>query len=292
MTPELVIKMNCTIGESPVWDERTADFYWIDNRQWKVYRWNGKTVDMIASFGQHLGFIALRELDGLAVGLKDGYHFVDTDSGKDTFIVSPEPGRNNGRFNDGKADPAGRLWGGTQTTHLDDGSGEVLDDSGLYCMDEHCHVKKMLSGVIQGNGMGWSSDSKKFYFIDSERYCVQEFDYDIDKNELSNGRGCVNIPSDMGIPDGMAVDDEGNIWVALWAGYAVVKFDPIKGTVMEKVELPVPNVTSCCFGGADFTELYVTTAALATDLEKYPLAGSVFKIKTKVPGRPTYRFKG
>ena len=168
----------------------------------------------------------------------------------------------------------------------------MLANSGLYCLDENLQVKQTLMGVIQGNGMGWSADAKKFYFIDTERFCVQDFDYDIEKNALSNGRVCVAVPKEMGIPDGMTVDDEGNIWVALWGGHGVIKYDPKTGDILDKVEVPAPNVTSCCFGGEKLDELYITTASLLTDLEQYPLAGSVFKVKPGVTGRPSYKFKG
>lgn len=292
MKPELAIKCNCTIGEGPVWDEQTGKFYFVDNREWKAFCCNGTKVEKMISFEKQLGFIVLREQGGLVAGMKDGYYFVDFDGAEPQFVVSPEPDRPDGRFNDGKVDPAGRVWGGTQTTNLDTGCGEVLPNSGLYSLDETLQVKKVLSGVIQGNGMGWSADTKKFYFIDTERFCVQEFDYDIERNELSNGRVCVAVPGEMGIPDGMTVDDEGNIWVALWGGHAVIKYDPRTGNILEKVEMPVPNVTSCCFGGKNMDELYITTAALGTDLEQYPLAGSVFKIKPGVTGRPSYKFKG
>ena len=292
MKAELYIKMGCAIGEGPVWDEETGKLYFVDNINGKVYCFNKQEAKEIASFDKKLGFIALRERGGMVVGLKDGFYYEDLNGEKPRFIVSPEPGRTDGRFNDGKADPAGRMWGGTQTTNLDTGCGEVIPNSGLYCMDENGQVKQMLGGVIQGNGMGWNKNATKFYFIDTERFCVQEFDYDVEKNELSNGRVCVEIPKEMGIPDGMTVDDEGNIWVALWGGYAVIKYDPATGGILDRVDVEAPNVTSCCFGGENMDELYITTAALLTDLDKYPLAGSVFKVNPGVTGQPSYKFKG
>lgn len=292
MNAELYIKMRCTIGEGPVWDEETGILYFVDNREGKVYSFDEKELKEVVSFDKKLGFVVLREQGGMVAGLKDGYYYEDLNGEAPRFIASPEPGRTDGRFNDGKADPAGRIWGGTQTTNIDTGSGEVIADSGLYCLDEKGNVKQMLSEVIQGNGMGWNKDATKFYFIDTERFCVQEFDYDIQKNELSNGRVCVEVPKEMGIPDGMAVDDEGNIWVALWGGYSVIKYDPSTGAVLDKVDVEAPNVTSCCFGGEKMDELYITTASLLTDLDKYPLAGSVFKVNPGVTGRPSFKFKG
>ena len=293
MKAELICSCGCTIGEGPVWDGNNNKLYFIDNRKWELYCWNGMEIEGRRSFPTQLGFVVLREQGGFVAGLKDGwYSFSDLERGELCFLKSPEPGRSDGRFNDGKVDPAGRVWGGTQTTHLDTGEGEVLPNSGLYSLDEDHQVKRVLDGVIQGNGMGWSADAKKFYFIDTERYCVQEFDYDIRRNELSHGRVCVTVPREEGIPDGMTVDDDGNIWVALWGGWCVNKYDPKTGILLDRAEVPVPNVTSCCFGGRALNELYITTAAFGTDLVAHPQAGGLFRVRPGVTGRPSYPFKG
>ena len=291
MRPELVVDSRCVIGEGPVWDSASGKLYFIDNRTWRLYCWNGSEIENTMYFDKNVGFVVVREGGGLVAGLKDGYYFVDFDD--------PEPktaalikGKVPERFNDGKVDPAGRLWGDTMPLSLDTGEGEVGPDSAVYCMDGDRKVKTMLEGVIQGNGLGWTKDAKKFYFIDTMRFCVQEFDYDIASNTLSNGRVCVEIPQEVGIPDGMTVDDEGMIWVALWGGHAVMRYDPATGALLERVEIPAPNVTSCCFGGEKLDELYITTASYGTDMEQYPHAGGVFKIRPGVTGQPSYRFKG
>ncbi len=290
--PELVVDARCIIGEGPVWDERTGKLYFIDILGRSMYCFNGREIEGKIEFDQSLGFAVLRERGGVVAGLQKGFYFADFGGQPAVQVCDPEPQREDGRFNDGKVDPAGRVWGGTMPVSLDTGYGEAGPDSAVYCMDENGSVKTMLTGVIQGNGMGWTNDAKKFYFIDTQKFCVQEFDYDIDKNELSNGRVCVTVPSEMGIPDGMTVDDEGKIWVALWGGSAVCRWDPQTGEVMERVELPALNVTSCCFGGEGMGELFITTASLNTDMEKYPHAGGVFKIKPGVKGAASYRFRG
>ncbi len=292
MKPELVVSSGCTIGEGPVWDERTEKLYFIDILGRKLFCWNGREIEGTITFDQSLGFAVLRESGGVVAGLQTGFYFADFDGSSARQVADPEPGREDGRFNDGKVDPAGRVWGGTMPVCLDTGYGEAGPDSALYCLDETLKVKTMLTGVIQGNGMAWSADAKKFYFIDTQRFCVQEFDYDLGENQLSNGRVCVEIPREMGIPDGMTIDDEGMLWVALWGGSAVGRYNPTDGTLLERVEFPAMNVTSCCFGGKKLDELYITTASLGTDLGRYPHAGGVFRIKPGVTGCPSYRFKG
>ncbi len=290
--PELVVDSNCIIGEGPVWDERDGKLYFIDILGRAMHCWNGKEIEKSIQFDQSLGFAVLRESGGVVAGLQQGYYFADFDGKPAVQVADPEPDRPEGRFNDGKVDPAGRVWGGTMPTSLDTGYGEAGPDSALYCMDADRKVKTMLTGVIQGNGLAWTRDTKKFYFIDTQRFCVQEFDYDIDANVLSGGRVCAEVPSSEGIPDGMTIDDDGAIWVALWGGHHVVRFDPKSGKTIEKVELPAKNVTSCCFGGSRLDELYITTANLDTDKNEYPYAGGVFVIRPGVSGAPSFRYKG
>lgn len=292
LIPELVVDSHCVIGEGPVWDERTGELYFIDILGKSMFCYaNGKIIKKI-KFEQSLGFAVLREQGGVVAGLKDGYYFADFDGNGAVHILDPEPGREDGRFNDGKVDPAGRVWGGTMPVSLDTGYGNAGPDSALYCMNTDKTIKTMLTGVIQGNGLAWSKDTKKFYFVDTQKFCVQEFAYDSVKNELAHGRVCVDIPVADGIPDGMTIDDDGMLWVALWGGSCVKRFDPSTGKTLECVVLPAPNVTSCCFGGMEMEELYITTASLGTDLEKYPLAGGVFKAKVGVKGAFSHRFKG
>lgn len=206
-----------------------------------------------------------------------------------TPIADPEPGREDGRLNDGKVDPQGRVWGGTMC--MTDGV-EPGPDSGLYCLDSKLQMSTKLTGVFQANGMGWTKDEKKMYFVDTMRWNVTEYTYHAEDGSLSDGRVCIEVPKENGLPDGMCVDDEGMVWVALWDGWSVVRYNPADGSVLTKVELPCPNVTSCCFGGENLDELYITTAAILTDTEKYPLAGGVFRVKPGVCGRPSFKFKG
>lgn len=290
--PELVVDSNCIIGEGPVWDERDGKLYFIDILGRAFHCFDGEKIEKTITFDQSLGFAVLREKGGVIAGLQDGYFSVDFDGKPAVQIADPEPGRSEGRFNDGKVDPYGRVWGGTMPTALDTGYGEAGPDSGLYCMDENGNIKTMLKGVIQGNGLAWSADNKKFYFVDTQKHHVEAFDYDIEKNELSNMKVVLEVPAEEGIPDGMTIDDEGNLWLALWGGKSILHFNPNTGEIIDKVEIPALNVTSACFGGPNMDELFITTANLNTDKSEYPHCGGVFKIKPGVTGVKSYRYKG
>lgn len=288
---ELVVKTDCIIGEGPVWDSATETLYFIDLLNSRIFSYDGDRL-ISRKMSETIGCAVLREQGGMVAAMENGFYEVDFPAGREVPIVDPEAGRADGRFNDGKVDPAGRFWAGTMPRCLDSGYGEAGPDSGLYCLYPDGSVKTMLTEVIQANGLAWRRDGCKFYFIDTQRFCVQEFDCDLEKNELSNGRVCVTVDRTLGIPDGMTIDDEGCLWVALWGGGAVARWNPETGELLEQIPVPALNVTSCCFGGKHLDELYVTTARLNTDHSQYPLAGSVFRFKPQVTGCPSYQFKG
>ena len=175
---------------------------------------------------------------------------------------------------------------------LDSGAGEAQPEAGLYCMTPDGQVKTMLTGLYLGNGLAWSGDGRKFYYIDTMLHNVQVFDFDPDTVTLSNGREAFAIPAELGLPDGMTIDCHGKLWIAMFGGGAVLCFDPDTGSLLDRVELPCPNVTCACFGGRDMDELFITTGAQGTDLAAYPLAGSVFRVKAGIKGAPSYSFRG
>jgi sugar lactone lactonase YvrE len=130
------------------------------------------------------------------------------------------------------------------------------------------------------------------YHIDTPTLAVAAYDYDADTGDISNRRVAVAIPGTMGMPDGMCVDDEGMLWVALWGGREVTRWDPSTGALLERIGIPALNVSSCAFGGRDRDELYVTTARVGTDTAQYPLAGGLFVLKPGVRGRAGNLFAG
>ena len=156
-----------------------------------------------------------------------------------------------------------------------------------------CHSK--LKNLTISNGMAWSSDKKTFYFIDSPTNKVFAFDYFIENGDITNKRVEVEIPPSLGVPDGMTIDEEDGLWVALWGGGKVIRLDPASRMVVQTINLPVPNVTCCTFGGKDLDELYITTAREGLTREeilKFPLSGSLFKAKVPFKGIKASLFGG
>lgn len=203
-------------------------------------------------------------------------------------MAAPEADIPDNRFNDGKCDPAGRFWAGTMSTVGDKNAGA------LYRYDADSSIHKMVENVSISNGIVWSLDKTKMYYVDTPTQKVMVYDYNNLTGEISNAKVAVEIPNEMGSPDGMTIDAEGNLWVALWGGFAVTCWNPETGELIQTVKVPAKNVTSCAFGDADLGTLYITTAREGNngeELEKYPLSGGVFKFRPGVKGVDAFFFK-
>lgn len=148
-------------------------------------------------------------------------------------------------------------------------------------------TEKMLDSVTISNGIVWTKDKKTMYYIDTPTKHIRAFDFDAKTSMISNERIAVVVDEALGFPDGMTIDADDKLWVGLWNGNAVVRFDPVSGSLMTKIEVPAHNVTSCSFGGENLETLFITTASLdmtEEEQKKYPLAGSLFQVNPGVKG--------
>jgi sugar lactone lactonase YvrE len=287
MEPIHVYPCQNIIGEGPLWNVADQAIYWVDIKGKKIQRYYPDTKQF-ESFDMPLqvGLMAFRAQGGLICGTEDGYYFWDTDSRQMEFIANPEKGKADARFNDGKVDRKGRLWAGTMTP---EGA-----TSALYRMDPDLKIKKMVDQVTISNGIGWSPDNTVMYFVDSIRYVINAFDYDLESGTISNRRPFVQMSADFGTPDGLTVDSEGHVWCAIYGAWKVMRYAP-SGEVSAEIKMPVSKPSSCMFGGKDLDELYITTITDGlTEAEKKhePLAGDLFMIKTDVKGLPEPDFAG
>jgi sugar lactone lactonase YvrE len=188
------------------------------------------------------------------------------------------------RMNDAKCDPSGRMFTGTMT---------VTDRrSALYRVDADWSITTIFTGVGISNGLGWSPDATRMYYIDTPTMRVDVIDYDLATGTVEYRRPLIEIVKGVGFPDGMTVDVDGCLWVAFWDGWCVRRYDP-EGDLMQTVELPVSRVTSCTFGGENFDQLFITSASTGlSDAERVaqPLAGSVFRADVGTRGWPANYF--
>lgn len=282
-----VLGCHNTIGEGPVWRPQEKALYWVDIAGKTINAYTpGTGSHEVFPSGSEVGVFAFREHGGLVIAGSGGFAFWDKESGPSESFCDPESDRPDSRFNDGKVDRAGRFWAGTLTL-----TGAV---SSLYRLDADLTCHAMESGITISNGTGWSPDNRTMYFVDSLRYVIYAYDFDLNAGEIDNRRNFFVVDESYGIPDGLTVDSEGCIWCAFYAGSRVTRIDP-DGTIMTEVSMPVTKPTSCIFGGDDMKDLYVTSAAdgLSEDeLKQQPNAGDLFVIHTDVRGIPETDFAG
>ena len=236
-------------------------------------------------FPEKTGWILPREgRSDFIAGCKSGIYSVDFESGFREKMLDPESEIPENRFNDAKVDAEGRIWTGS-TDDL-----EVNPTGWLYRIDADWSFSKWDGPYKVPNGPAITNDGGTLYHVDSLGRRIYAFDKN-DDGSLSNRRLFVKLQSSDGYPDGLTVDDENAIWLAHWGGSRITRFLP-DGTIDGILEIPVPQVTSCTFGGPDRNLLFITTASRDLDLKKFPLAGGVFCTKTSVTGRASPRFKG
>lgn len=285
---ELVIDTKATLGEGAIWHPTEKKLYWIDIEGQYLYRYDPETkINDSFELGERVGTVVPVIGGGVLVALQNGIHFLDTQTGTLRFINNPLTDTNI-RFNDGKCDPSGRFWVGSM--HLQQTKGTAA----LYRMDTDGSIQKMVDGVTISNGIAWSSDKRKMYYVDSPLHRIDVFDYDDATGNISNRRTVIIVPDNLGDPDGMTIDTEDKLWVALWGSNAVGRFDPTTGELLEKVEVPAPQITSCAFGGTNLDTLYITSAREGMNedqLKEHPLSGALFAVKTSYKGRDANFYK-
>ena len=284
-----MLDAKAVLGEGPVWRAETQDLVWVDIESARVCCFNPATGEnQTWDVGEKPGLAVPTKQGDLILGTSVGFVRLDLASGVLSPIIDPEQDLPNNRFNDGKVDPEGRLWAGTM------GLDEAPNVGSLYRLNRNLSTDKLFDQVTISNGMAWTSDQKTFYYIDSPTRRVDVFDCDMAGGTVSDRRTAFGLPEGMGYPDGMCIDNEGMLWVALWQGWGVARFAP-GGALLAKVEVPVECVTSCCFGGENWDELYITTSSRDLDetgRAEQPLAGGLFRCRPGVSGPPTNLFLG
>ena len=290
MKAELVIDGRSTLGEGPFWHGEHRLLYWVDILGQTLQSYEPRSGrHRSVGVGEDVGAAVARESGGFILALRSGFAAFDPESGETSHIHDPEPDRPGNRFNDGKCDLEGRFWAGTMAYDMKSGSGA------LYCLERDLTVRRVLEGVTISNGLAWSLDGGTFYYIDTAKRHVQAFDYDGASGRLARPRTAFEIEASLGYPDGMTIDEEGNLWIALWGGARVGCWDPRSGKLLETVQVAAEHVSSCAFGGDELNELYITTAREGLDrdqLKGQPHAGGLFRVRPGVRGFAAAPFRG
>ncbi|MFF1291757.1 MULTISPECIES: SMP-30/gluconolactonase/LRE family protein [unclassified Streptomyces] len=277
---EVAVRAEAILGEGPTWDPTHNRLIWLDILGARI-----NTYDPVSGHrtvrvtDQHIGAAKPRTGGGLVLNLRDGVALLDPDDSFRWLHHEPVPGR---RANDAAVAPDGSLWAGTMRYDEAPGGGTLsrLTGDGSF--------ETVLDDVAVSNGTGWSPDGRRMYYIDSPTRRLDVFDFEAGRPV--NRRPLVEIEEGAGFPDGLTVDADGCVWVALWDGGAVRRYTP-EGALDRVIALPTPRVTACAFGGADLTDLYITTATVGLK-SPHPVAGSLLVVPGAGKGLPQPLFAG
>jgi sugar lactone lactonase YvrE len=281
------------LSEGPRWDGGRSELLWVDVLAGRLYRArlyaDGQLrVLQTVHVDGHLGAAAPVVGGGYVLAAGPGFLYVDG-KGAVHQLAQPEAGRTDVRMNDGACDPQGRFWAGTMAYDEAPGSGR------LYRLELDGSCTQVLTGLTISNGIGWSPDGTLMYLADSGTGDVNAFDFDAATGDLGRQRTVVHISTPNAVPDGLTVDHQGNIWVALWNGGALARYHP-DGSLLGTFPLPVDRPTSCAFGDAGGRTLFVTTAREGLDdaaLARQPDAGRVLRLDfLGATGPPCQPYRG
>jgi len=239
------------LGESPFYDPRFNRYSWVDII-------NNRIITMRAgqkhsfTFNEPIGAaIPLSESDGFLLAAKNGLYLLNSKDEIRLFLDLTKEFKPYLRSNDAKADSKGRIWFGSSV-----GEGEYEPEGNLYCFDNG-KLKYMQKNTEISNGMAWSKDNQTFYFSDSPKKAIFRYRYDSETNEISDRE--ILFKTENGIPDGMCIDADDNLYVAIWGGHRIEKRDGKTGELLALIHVDATNVTSCCFG-PDLNTLFITTS--------------------------------
>ncbi|KAN0036629.1 hypothetical protein ACTFIV_001933 [Dictyostelium citrinum] len=283
----LTYPQHAILGEGSIWSDTDQVLYWIDIEGKKLFIYNPKTnCNQEFGLSDLPGTVVQRTNGELLIAIRNGITSFNPHTKEFKVMVHPNTVANN-RYNDGKCDPQGRFWVSTMSLEQDN-----PPKASLFKINHDFHSEKVFDGVRIGNGLVWSIDQTKFYYIDTPTLNIDEMDFNADQGTVSNRRHCISFENrGFGFPDGMTIDNEGKLWIAHWEGGRVTRWCPITKKLLLTVTVPnVSRVTSCAFGDADLQTLYITTARCDGE----PDSGSLFKYRftNGIKGSVAFKFQG
>ena len=260
-----------------MWHVKRESCFWTDIHNGLLYEMNWKSQEVTQWDISLPVSLVMENYDGdLVLAVKGGIVKFNIATECFTWLVKMDHEFNNMRCNDGACDINGQLWIDEMDMDCKDGKGAV------YHIDKKMTLNKVISKVTIPNGICWSRANDKMYFIDTPTRSVCAYRFDKINGEIEFEKVVINTPEDLGLPDGMNIDAEGMLWIAMYGGSCVLRYNPDNGLLLQSISIPVPHVTNCCFVGKDLDQLMVTTARenlSPTELEKFPQSGDIFIIR-------------
>jgi sugar lactone lactonase YvrE len=279
-TADILLPNVATLAEGPRWDTRTQRLLWVDIDGRALHEYDpaqdhDRAIELPAKVG---AAVPTEDPGRVLVALADRLAFVDLESGDVEPLAEFPHTREDMRANEGDVDPAGRFWIGTMCED------EAPDRAALYRYDPDGRLTTVLDPVSLSNGLGWAAGEQRMYYVDSPTKRVDVLDYDPETGEVADRRPFALIEEGVGVPDGLALDIEDGVWVALCGGAQVRRYGP-SGSLDAVLQVPADNVTACAFGGEDGRRLFVTTAE-----SPQPQGGSLFTTEPGIAGPPARTF--
>ena len=275
------------LGEGTLWVPTLNSIFFVDIKKKKIFILNTKTKKKkIFEVNKEIGFLSHIKRNIFILGLKSELRIVNLKNKKIIFSTKIEPRLINNRINDGKTDSVGRLWFGTM-----DNFERKKNSGSLYCLDNSLKLHKIDSKYYITNGPAFLNKNN-FYHTDSGRRIIYKIKIN-SKFQIVKKSIFIKFSKKEGSPDGMTTDIKNNLWVCHYHGACISAYD-LKGTKIHQIYLPVKNVTNCTFGDLKNDELFISTARKdmnSNELKKYPLSGSLFRVKMNVKGKKTTSFK-
>ncbi|MGO3713811.1 SMP-30/gluconolactonase/LRE family protein [Alcaligenes aquatilis] len=276
------------LGESPVWDALNGLLYFVDITQGQIKALTPQArLSTVYQSTARIGALALSDHGNLVFTENSRVCMLDTKTGTISSHSPAVKEATSYRFNDGACDPQGRFVTGLMDEARSGKTGA------LYRYGGELQAQQIHAGMSLPNGLTWSVDGKTLFFVDSVACSIFAADYSWANDELTTVSLFAQTPVELGRPDGIALDQAGGLWVCQFNGVCLLHYDN-KGQLIDRVAMPVPRPTSCCFGGPDLDTLFITTARFAmtaAELERYPQAGNVYAIHPKVGGLARHLFK-
>jgi sugar lactone lactonase YvrE len=287
-SPEVVLEAQAFLGEGPAWHASIGVLTWVDIHAGDLHFHHLQDSSThLVHLGEPVGCAAPCRDGRVILALRHNLALYSPSDQKVDSLGQVEVNLPGNRFNDGKCDPLGRFLAGT----MDDAEKEA--SGSLYSYAPNGQFLSLITGLRISNGLAWSPDGMTFYHIDTPTRQVRAFDYDLPTGEITNPRTVISIPPGLGWPDGMTCDSQGKLWIAMWGGGCLTRWDPSNGQLLEAVDLPAINITACTFAGSSLIDLYITSARKGlspSQLASHPLSGSLFRLRTHVGGMPTPAF--
>jgi len=278
--PEILWNLKCELGEGTLWVKEHSSIYFVDIKKKRICVLNVKNRSKkIIRVNKEIGFLAHVKNNIFILGLQGELRILNLKTKKIIKSIKIERNIKLNRINDGKTDPIGRLWFGTM-----DNLERNIKTGSLYCLDQNLNLKKVDTNYYITNGPAFI-DSNNFYHTDSRARRIYKIK--VNKNlKIIQKKIFKKFSKKNGVPDGMTVDINKNLWVAHFHG-AKISIINKKGNIIHTVNLPAKNITNCAFGGYNNSEVFVTSALKSmneNEIKKYKYSGALFKIKTNIRG--------